>query len=142
VAALAETLAKEDVARDRFLAGAAAASAEVKAEYFRRWFEDEGVPEQWAQDSLPFFHWPGQEALTLPLLRPALDRLGWIKQHRRIFFLAAWIDAFVNGHSSPEALAVVREFLGAAKLDPDVRNKALQSLDGLERAVRIRARWE
>ena len=38
--------------------------------------------------------------LTLPtllkLVRPALDSLPWIQRNRRIFFLSAWLDAFVT----------------------------------------------
>jgi aminopeptidase N len=94
------------------------------------------------QESLAFFHWPGQEALTLPYLRQALERLTWVKQHRRIFFLPAWIDAYVNAHSTPNALATVEEFLmPAAGLPDDIRNKLLQSAGELRRAVRLRAAW-
>jgi aminopeptidase N len=142
VARVIAAMPKEDTARDAFLAAAATPDAKAKTAFFNRLLDDPAVPEQWAQDCLDAFHWQGQEALTLPFLRPGLERVPWIKTHRRIFFLPAWIDGFVNGHSSPEALAVVREWLGAAQLDADVRQKALQSLDGLERAVRLRARWQ
>ncbi|MCA8943016.1 MAG: hypothetical protein KDB80_10690, partial [Planctomycetes bacterium] len=98
--------------------------------------------EQWMQDSLPYFHWPGQSALTLQYLAPALQRVEWVKKHRRIFFMPAWIDAFVNGHSSVEALEIVRRFLDDnPNLPHDIRLKVLQSFDGLQRAVRIRERW-
>ena len=99
----------------------------------------DGPPEQWSQDSLPWFHWPGQRELTLPFLRPALERAQWAKQNRRIFFMPAWLDGFVNGHSDAAALAIVDEFLRTATIDDDVRRKLLQSRDGLQRAVRIRA---
>jgi hypothetical protein len=49
----------------------------------------------------------------------------------------------VNGHSSPEALAVVEAFLtDRPDLSDDVRRKILQSLDELRRAVRIRTAWQ
>ncbi|MBK8096756.1 MAG: hypothetical protein IPK26_06595 [Planctomycetes bacterium] len=75
----------------------------------------------------------------LPFLRPALERVDWVKEHRRIFFMPAWLDAFVNAHSSAAALATVDEFLATAELSVDVRQKLLQSRDCLQRAVRIRA---
>lgn len=53
--------------------------------------------------------------------------------------MPAWIDAFVNAHSSPAALAIVDEYLAATELSDDVRRKVLQSRDGLLRAVRVRA---
>jgi len=99
----------------------------------------ESPPEQWTQDSLGWFHWPRQEALTLPFLKPALEKVDWVKQNRRIFFMPAWLNAFVNGHDSKEALAIVDQFLHDAKLSDDIRRKLLQSRDGLARAVRIRA---
>ncbi|MFO1078161.1 MAG: M1 family aminopeptidase [Planctomycetota bacterium] len=137
--ALVQASAKEDVGKEVFLAKAARATAANKAEYWAAYMRLDEPPEQWSQDSLAFFHWPGQEALTLPYLKQALDRVDWVKQNRRIFFMPAWIDAFVNGHDSAEALAIVDEFLATAKLSDDVRRKVLQSRDGLLRAVRIRA---
>ncbi len=141
IADVRQALAGEDTARDAFLASCATPDPAQKAAMFRRLLDDPDVPEQWAQDALPFFHWRGQADVTLPFLRPALDRLPWIKEHRRIFFLPAWIDGFVNAHATPEALARVEAFRAAVPLEPDVAKKLLQSLDGLQRTVRIRARW-
>ncbi len=137
--ALEARYAKEDVGKERFLAGAAVPTAANKAAYWQQYLQLDAPPEQWTQDSLSFFHWPGQDELTLPYLRPALERVDWVKQHRRIFFMPAWLEAFVNGHASTEALAIVDEFLAEAKLSDDVRKKLLQSRDGLARTVRIRA---
>ena len=53
--------------------------------------------------------------------------------------MPAWLDAFVNGHDSAEALAVVDAFLHDTRLAPDVEQKLLQARDGLARAVHIRA---
>lgn len=132
-----------DFAKHRYVAQAARAEPTAKQQMWESYLDPTGTPEQWIQESLSFFHWPGQAKLTLPFLRPALERVEWVKQHRRIFFMPAWLDGFINGHSSAEALAVVREFLAARpELPDDIRRKLLQSLDGLERAVRIRARWQ
>ncbi|MBL8750399.1 MAG: ERAP1-like C-terminal domain-containing protein [Planctomycetes bacterium] len=130
---------KEDIGKELFLARAAIPTAENKADYFRQYLQPDSPPEQWTQDSLSWFHWRGQDALTMPFLRPALEQVAWVKMNRRIFFMPAWLDAFVNGHSSPEALAIVDDFLATTELDADVRKKLLQSRDGLARAVRIRA---
>ncbi len=128
--------------RFAFQALAAAPDAATKARYFATYLQPDQPPEQWLQDSLGSFHWPGQEALTLPFLRRALERLVWVKEHRKIFFLPAWIDAFVNAHSDGAALGVVDDFLRqAVELPLDVRRKVLQSVDGLRRAVRIKATW-
>jgi aminopeptidase N len=139
LAALVESYAGEDVGKERFLAGAAVPTAEAKARYWQQYLQLDEPPEQWAQDSLACFHWPGQETLTLPYLRQALERVDWVKQNRRIFFMPAWLDAFINAHSTAEALAVVDAFTAKVVLSPDVHGKLQQSRDGLARAVRIRA---
>lgn len=136
---LARRFAGEDAGKEQFLAGAATPTAAAKAEYFARYLRPDEPPEQWIQDSLSWFHWPGQHALTLPFLERALQQVDWVKANRRIFFMPAWLEAFVNGHASPEALAIVDAFLRARDLSSDVRQKLLQSRDGLWRAVRIRA---
>lgn len=146
-AARLDTLRRERAAEDgawyAYAVGAAVGSAETKERYFAGYLNANEPPEAWAEDSLEFFHWPGQEALTAPYLPRALDSLGWVKEHRKIFFLPAWIDAFVNGESSPETLAAVDGFLAShPNFEADVRRKVLQSRDSLARAVKIRAkRW-
>ncbi|MBL9077925.1 MAG: ERAP1-like C-terminal domain-containing protein [Planctomycetes bacterium] len=136
---LQQRFANEDVGKDVFLARAATPTADAKADYWRQYLQLDTPPEQWTQDSLAWFHWPGQQELTLPYLQPALERVDWVKQNRRIFFMPAWLDAFVNAHSTPAALAIVDAFAAKAELSTDVRQKLLQSRDGLERAVRVRS---
>ena len=138
-----QKLSADEARRLRYLAEAASADPATKQRLFTDFCTLGSPPEQWAQDSLPFFHWPGQDALTLPFLPRALDQIAWVKRNRKIFFMPAWIDAFVNGQASPAALQVVDEFLAdrARTIDPDVRRKVLQSRDGLARAVAIRAKW-
>jgi len=131
---------KQDVAREAFIA--AAASPTAKAEYFAAYSKLDDPPEQWMSSSLGNFHWFGQESLTLPYLRQALDRVEWVKKNRKIFFMPAWVNAFVNGHSSSKALRVVEDYLAERQdLSIDIRRKILQSLDGLQRSVTIKKRW-
>lgn len=135
---LTAAYAGQDVAKEIFLAKAASPDADVKAEYWRAYLQPEDPPEQWTQASLDYFHWPGQDALTLPYLALALEKVEWVKEHRRIFFMPAWLDAFINAHSSIEALDIVDGFLATTKLSADIERKLLQSRDGLARAVGIR----
>ncbi|MBI5851306.1 MAG: ERAP1-like C-terminal domain-containing protein [Planctomycetes bacterium] len=131
-----------DVAKWAYVAGAASPDPAVKAKYFADYLRPDGPPEQWVQDSLGAFHWPGQDALTLPFLARALERVEEVKRTRKIFFMPAWIDGFVNGHSTPAARAAVLAFLaGRPDLDPDIVAKVKQSLDDLDRSVRIVERW-
>jgi aminopeptidase N len=131
-----------DGRRRAFIAGAARPRAEVKAEYFQRWFADSSLNEDWASGSFGTFNAIEHQALTLPYLRPALDSLPYLQHHRRIFFLGAWLGSFVSGQTSRRALEVVHAFLtDHPNLPADLRQKVLQNADELERAVRIRARW-
>lgn len=128
-----------EAVKDAFVTRAATPSAAVKAEYFRRYFDDRSLNEAWASESLGAFNAKEQAMLTLPFLRPALDRLEWIRQNRRIFFLPDWIDAFIGGQTSTEALAIIDRFLNeTAPMPLDVRRKILLARDELELTVRIR----
>ena len=132
-----------DVSRWAYQARAAIADAATKQRYFESYLDPDKPPEQWMGGSLPFFHWPGQEELTLPWLQPALDKLEWVKANRKIFFMPAWIDGFVNGHSDRAALQVVDAVLeDNTEMAPDIRLKLLQSVDSLRRAVKIKERWK
>src|SRR5512135_1824470 len=131
-----------DGRRRAFIAGAARPSIAVKAEYFRRWFADASLNEDWASGSFGTFNAIEHQALTRSFLRPALDSLPYIQHHRRIFFLGAWLGAFLGGQTSRQALNVVRAYLADhPNLPADLRQKVLQNADELERTVRIRARW-
>jgi aminopeptidase N len=132
-----------DAARRAFIAGAAIPAADVKAEYFGRFLDDAALNEDWVTAALGNFNAPMHSALTLRYLRPSLDRLEWVRDNRRIFFLPRWISGFAGGHVSGEALAAVDRFLAEnPALPADIRRKVLQSRDELERTVRIRAAAE
>jgi aminopeptidase N len=113
----------------------------VKRAYFERYFADAALNEDWATASLAAFNDPSQEALTLSFLRPALDSLPWVQANRRIFYLGAWLGAFVESRRTRAALDTVRRFLAERPdLGQDIRLKVLQSVDEVERAVAIRER--
>lgn len=135
---LKQRYAGTDSGKEQFLAAAATPTAATKQAYWQRFLVKDDPPEQWTQDSLSWFHWSGQEELTLPYLELALKQVDWVKANRRIFFMPAWLNAFINGHSSKEALAIVDKFLAESELSDDIKNKMLQSRDGLWRAVQIR----
>ena len=91
-----------------------------KQEYFDGYLHDAARPEDWVEQSLgPFNYW-NQSELTFPYLKPALDALPQVKQQRKIFFVLAWLNAFIGGQGSAEAQAEVKEFLKSASLDRDL----------------------
>ncbi len=71
-------------------------------------------------------------------IQPGLELLEEIQRTGDIFFPERWVDALLGGHRSNRAAAIARDFL-AERPDypPRLRQKILQSADGLFRAARI-----
>jgi aminopeptidase N len=124
-----------------YVAQAARPDASSKAHYFDDYLHNPQQSEDWISASLSAFNFWDQTELTAPYVKPALDALDQIKRERKIFFLVAWLDAFLSGQESPASLAVVQKYLDTAHPDPDLRLKILQSMDELQRTVRIRAKF-
>jgi aminopeptidase N len=72
-----------------------------------------------------------------------LAELPNLKRSRKIFFVNGWLAAFIGGQKSQEALDIVNKFLvDNPGLDRDLRLKVLENVDVVERAVKIRRRFE
>ena len=131
--------------RYAYAAEAGTSSAEIKARYFDEYLHSQTIQEDWTTQSLrPFNAW-NQSALTAPYLKKALDELPEVKLHRKIFFLGAWLGAFIDGQNtfenSAKAQEVVRAWLAGQKIDPDLRLKVLEVSDSLDRTVLIRQKF-
>jgi aminopeptidase N len=124
-----------------YAAQAGTPTAENKARYFDQYVHSQAIQEDWITESLRAFNYWKQTALTEPYLIQALNELPDIKQHRKIFFLMAWLGAFIEGQNSAEAQAVVQKWLDHEKIDPDLRLKVLEVFDSLERTVLIRKKF-
>ena len=132
----------DDARRYAFAAAAAAPEAGVKRRYFDIYTTESKVAESWIEASLGPFNAPQQSALTLPHLDAALRELPKLKRTRKIFFVNGWLAAFVGGQCEEPAAAAVRDFLAReTTLDRDLRLKVLEVADGLERCVRVRAKF-
>jgi aminopeptidase N len=124
-----------------YAAMAATPSPEVKAKYWDEYLHSTTVQEDWITQSLrPFNSW-NQSSLTAPYLTQALNQLPEIKVHRKIFFLGAWLGAFVDGQKSPDAQTAVHAWLAGTQIDPDLRLKVLEVSDALDRTVMIRQKF-
>ena len=124
-----------------YVAGAARPDAAAKRQYFKDYLGNSALPEDWIEQSLGAFnHW-NQPAMTLPYLEPALAALPQIKRGRKIFFVLAWLNAFIGGQQSEGAAREVRRWLQDDRPEPDLARKILEVLDELDRTVRIRARF-
>ncbi|HEY8461291.1 MAG TPA: ERAP1-like C-terminal domain-containing protein, partial [Blastocatellia bacterium] len=133
--------ASDDGRKQSYIAEAARADAATKQRYFDDYLNNRAVPEDWVEGSLAAFNSPNQASLTLPYLKRALEALPQVKRERKIFFTLAWLNAFIGGQRSREALDQAQEFLRANRLDRDLELKVLEVMDELERTVKIRAKF-
>lgn len=124
-----------------YMAAAARPDAGTKKQYFEEYLHDKARPEDWIEISLGSFNWWSQSDLTFPYLGPALDALPQVKRERKIFFMLAWLNAFIGGQQSEAAQKQVHGLLNTATLDKDLRLKILEVVDELDRTVKIRARY-
>ncbi|HEY7404807.1 MAG TPA: M1 family aminopeptidase [Candidatus Angelobacter sp.] len=124
-----------------YMAKAAQPSPEIKKTYFDEYLHNASRPEDWVEQSLGSFNWWNQSELTAAYLQPALDALPQVKRERKIFFMLAWLNAFIGGQQSEAAQKQVRQFLETAALDKDLKLKILEVVDELDRTVRIRQKY-
>ncbi|MEZ6196692.1 MAG: M1 family aminopeptidase [Planctomycetota bacterium] len=141
---LLATMRREDDSdegrRRAFLVECARGDVAVKEALFRRFFEDPDLPERWVQDGGKIFFATGQADLTDRFVEESLRRLPWIKEHRKIFFLPAWVDAFVRTRVSAEAAARIEAWVDDPAAPEDIEKKVRVALDHLKRTLAIRAR--
>ncbi len=133
--------ATDDGRKQAYIAEAARADAATKQRYFNDYLKNRAIPEDWIEGSLQPFNSSNQSHLTLRYLKPALEALPQIKRERKIFFVLAWLNAFIGGQQSEEALNEARVFLRVNKIDRDLELKVLEVMDELERTVRIRDKF-
>ncbi|HVH85969.1 MAG TPA: M1 family aminopeptidase, partial [Terriglobales bacterium] len=124
-----------------YVAEAARPDGATKQKYFDDYLHDADRPEDWVEQSLGAFnHWNESE-LTAPYLKPALDALPQVKRERKIFFVLAWLGAFIGGQESAQADDEIHNWLKTGSIDPDLRLKVLEVVDELDRTVKIRHRY-
>ncbi len=91
--------------------------------------------EPYVSSALEFLHHPMRAEAAIKYILPSLQLLEEIQATGDIFFPRSWIGATLSGHSSPEAAAIVKDFL---KAYPDypyrLKNKILMAADLLFRA--------
>ncbi|UCF41982.1 MAG: ERAP1-like C-terminal domain-containing protein [Gemmatimonadota bacterium] len=95
--------------------------------------------EPWVLSAIAALHHPLRAESAEHYLRPSLDLLQEIQRTGDIFFPLRWLHATLDGHSSPNAAATVRDFLrGHPDYPSRLRGKVLQAADGLFRAAALR----
>ncbi len=100
-------------ARFAFVMPALSAEPAVREEAFARLREaDNRRREPWVVESLAYLNHPLREMHARRFIGPGLDLLREIQRTGDIFFPTRWTGAILSGHRSPEAAAIVRDFLG------------------------------
>ena len=142
LARLERSETSDEAKRYAYAAKAGVATAENKAKFWTDFTTNKDISESWIESSLGAFNSPRHADLTLPYLERALAELPKLKRDRKIFFVDGWLGAFIGGHKSEQALAIVNKFLSDnPNLDKDLRLKILENLDVIERAVKIRSKY-
>lgn len=124
-----------------YMAEAARPGPATKKKYFDDYTTNPERPEDWVQTSLGAFNYWNQSPLTQPYIEAALQALPQIKRERKIFFLVAWLDAFIGGQRSAQSDQIVHHYLDTAQIEPDTRLKILQAVDELDHTVKIREKY-
>jgi len=94
--------------------------------------------EPWVTESLQYLNHPLRQEHARRFIGPSLDMLEEIRATGDIFFPKNWADATFDGHNSPEAARIVRDFLTRHPQLPErLRWTVLSAADELFRSSRI-----
>lgn len=132
----------DEAQRYAYAAKAGIPTAENKAKYWNDFVNNKELSESWIEAAFAVWNNSRHSNLTLPYLEKALAELPNLKRDRKIFFVNGWLGSFISGQKSEEALNIVNKFLADnPQLDKDLRLKILENVDVIERAVKIRQRF-
>ena len=126
--------------RFRFIRPAASPDPAARDSFFASLAEPESRSrEEWVVAALDYLHHPLRAERSVRYIRPGLDLLREVHRTGDIFFPTRWLAGTLGGHSSPEAAAIVREFIVEhPDYPPRLMGKLLQEADPLFRSVALR----
>ncbi|MEP7076877.1 MAG: M1 family aminopeptidase [Acidobacteriota bacterium] len=143
LADLEKTETSDDAKRYAYAAHAAFETKENREKFWSDFVNNKDISESWIEAAMGPFNSIRHDDLSLPYLQRALAELPNLKRNRKIFFVNGWLGAFIGGQKSPEALDIVNKFLADnPNLDNDLRLKILENVDVIERAVKIRNKFQ
>ncbi|MGE5519503.1 MAG: ERAP1-like C-terminal domain-containing protein, partial [Candidatus Dadabacteria bacterium] len=122
-----------------FLMPALSPDQHIRDAFFNS-LEDQQVrkKESWVADALGYLHHPLRTTSSRKYLKKSLDMLQQIQLTGDIFFPGSWLSSTFGNYQSPEAVAIVREFLNShPNYNPKLKAKILQSADPLFRAEKL-----
>ena len=142
LAELEKSETSDDAKRYAYAARAGIGTSENKLKFYNDFTNNKDISESYIETALTAFNPTRQSDLTFAYLDKALTELPNLKRTRKIFFINNWLAAFIGGQKDERALKIVNKFLnGNPNLDKDLRLKVLENVDLLERAVKIKAKF-
>jgi aminopeptidase N len=129
-------------ARFAFVMPALSADPQVRAAAFERFrMLENRRREPWVSESLAYLNHPLREQDSDRFIRPGLELLAEIQRTGDIFFPSNWTGSILWGHRTPDAAAIVRDFLSEELQFPDrLRWTVLSAADDLFRAAALSVR--
>ena len=137
-AAMESGITNDDILREfRFIWPATSPDKAVRDSVFTALLAAENrAVEPWAESALAYLNHPLRAAEAIDYIRPALEELQEVQRTGDIFFPKNWANALLDGHDSPEAAALVRDFLEShTDYPPLLKTKLLQAADHLLRQI-------
>lgn len=142
LAGLEKTETSDEAKRYAYAAKAGIATADNKAKFWNDFVNNKEISESWIEAAFVTFNSARHSDLTAPYLEKALAELPNLKRNRKIFFVNGWLGSFIGGQRDERSLQTVNKFLADnPNLDRDLRLKILENVDTIERAVKIRAKY-
>jgi len=133
------TLNPDRKARFEFVMPAVSADSAERVQAFQR-LRNAGnrSHEPWVLESLAYLNHPLRQEHALRFILPSLELLPEIQRTGDIFFPMRWADAALGGHQSPQAAALVRDFLAnQPQLSQRLQWIVLTSADDLFRTAKV-----
>jgi aminopeptidase N len=125
--------------RLKFLMPAVSGNVSVRDSFFNALkIQQVRKKESWVADALSYLHHPLRTGSSQKYLTESLEMLEEIQRTGDIFFPGTWLNTSFGSYTSPEAVAIVRNFLSAhPDYNPKLKAKILQAADPLFRAERL-----
>jgi aminopeptidase N len=126
-------------ARFAFVMPALSADPQVRGAAFDRFrILENRRREPWVSESLAYLNHPLREEDAKRFIRPGLELLTDIQRTGDIFFPTNWTVSILRGHRSPDAAAIVRDFLAQElQFAERLRWTVLSAADDLFRAAAL-----
>lgn len=130
----------DKLAKFQFVREAVSPDTPKRIQFFNRLkIAENRRPEPWVAQGLHYFFHPLRADFSTAYLKEALDLLPEIRETGDIFFPQAWLNATLWAQSSPQAAAIVTQWLkDHSDLSDNLLNKLHQASDKLFRAANRR----